>query len=159
MNPYFKCQTVSECWQGENMKMHHNIWKSMCNKSALKTLDVIPTGYYPDTECWPCLSLNVKAKKNLKPNSSNGKLWKRLMATIVRSGGGRQRPVEREQPVDSSQVEIFVIFTILFEMHQPIIISKLQNTKFFSHFRGWKSKQRKATYNPDYKATMNRQGR
>ena len=53
----------------------------------------------------------------MKPNSSNDILWNR-------SGGGRQRPVEREQPMDSSQVQIFVIFTILFEMLQPIIIHK-----------------------------------
>ena len=50
----------------------------------------------------------------MKPNSSNDILWNRL-------GGGRQRPVEGEQLVDSSQVGIFVIFTILFEMLQPII--------------------------------------
>ena len=72
------------------------------------------------------------------------------MAIILRSGGGGQRPVEREQPVDSSQVEIFVTFTILSKMLQPIIISKSLNIKFSPHLRGWKSKQRKATYDPDF---------
>ena len=151
MNQFLKCQTVTEYWQGTIMKIRHNAmgesqWIKICNKSIIKL-----QMSNQDINCWPCLSVNVKAK-NYEKNSSNDILWNR-------SGGGRQRPVEREQPVDSSQVEIFVIFTILFKLLQPIIISKLQNTKLSPHLRGWRSKQRKATYDPDYKATMNRQGR
>ena len=50
----------------------------------------------------------------------------------LHSGGCRQRSVEREQPVDSSQVKSFQIFTILFKMLQRIIISKIQNSLLIS---------------------------
>ena len=58
------------------------------------------------------------------------------MAIIVRSGGGGQRPVEREQPVDSSQVEIFVLFTILVKMLQPIGNYKITKYKILSSSQG-----------------------
>ena len=72
--------------------MGENQRTSLCNKSTLKTSN-------PDTDCLPCLSVNVKAKTNLKPNSSNGKLgncdgnncplrWWRLKASGERAAGG-----------------------------------------------------------------------
>ena len=99
--------------------MGENQRTSLCNKSTLKTSN-------PDTDCLPCLSVNVKAKTNLKPNSSNGKLgncdgnncplrWWRLKASGERAAGGFL-----------TSRDFFVIFTILFKMLQTIITSKLQ---------------------------------
>ena len=64
MNQFLKCQTVTEYWQGTIMKIRHNAmgesqWIKICNKSIIKL-----QMSNQDINCWPCLSVNVKAKNN-----------------------------------------------------------------------------------------------
>ena len=122
--------------------MGENQRTSLCNKSTLKTSN-------PDTDCLPCLSVNVKAKTNLKPNSSNGKLgncdgnncplrWWRLKASGERAAGGFLTSRDFRNFYNSVQ-------NASDDHHKQIA-----KTKFSPHLRGWKSTQRKATYDPDY---------